>query len=277
MIQPVMERYLIDLLAAPNTPIVVMKQSLSDIAVHWHDFYELVFVLSGISRHICNGQDELVGAGSSMLLSPTDFHGFELVSEEPLTCYNVVIDPWVAEGHLHGLLSAEKASHPWAVEDFSEARPDFERLWIESRGGRPGAARVLDAALACLLVGFARRVSPAATSAGPAEEDPVRRALFYIDQHFREPLSLAAVAAQAFLSPNYFSERFHELTGISFQAYVQQSRLRFARSLLAATDMAVTDAAFAAGFNSPSHFGRAYRARYGCSPTFDRGQLVRTG
>lgn len=277
MMQPVLERYTLDLLAAPNTPIVVMKQFLTDIAVHWHDFYELVFVRSGRSRHTCNGQDRLVSAGSSMLLSPTDFHGFELLSAEPLVCYNVLIDPWVAERHLHGLLRSEKASCPWAVDDFSTARGDFERLWTESRGERAEAARMVEAVLACILIGFARELAPETPGAPAADDEPVRRALFFIDQHFREPLSLAEVAAQAFLSPNYFSQRFHELTGISFQAYVQQSRLRFARSLLAATDMWVTDAALAAGFNSPSHFSRAYRTRYGCSPTSARGLAIAAG
>jgi AraC-like DNA-binding protein/quercetin dioxygenase-like cupin family protein len=281
MMQPVLERYTLDLLATPNTPVVVMKQSVTDIAVHWHDFYELVHVLSGRSRHTCNGQPGVVSAGSSMLLSPSDFHGFEPLSEEPseepLVCFNVVIDPWVAERHLRGLLDSEKTLHPWVIDDFSAARSDFDRLWAESQGARPGAARLVEALLACILITFARELAPATQRPTGADDDPVRRALFYIDQHFREPITLADVAAQAFLSPNYFSERFHQLTGISFQTYVQQSRLRFARSLLAATDTGVTEAALAAGFNSPSHFGRAYRARYGCSPRSDRSPVLTAG
>jgi len=278
MIQPVLERYTLDLLAAPNTSVVVMEQSLEDVAVHWHDFYELVYVLDGESDHICNGRTQRVVAGSSMLLSPTDFHGFRLVSEQPLRAYNVVIDPWLAERLLNGQLASEKTSRPWVVDDFSAARADFDRLWDESRGGQPGADSVVEAVLTCILVGFARRQHGSARSSGPTDdssgpaEDHLRRALFFLDQHFREPLTLAEVAAHANLSPNYFSERFHELTGISFQGYVQQSRLRFARSLLAATEMGVTEAALAAGFNSPSHFARAYRARYGCSPSGDRSQ-----
>jgi AraC-like DNA-binding protein len=274
MTQPVLERYTLDLLAAPQTPIVVMRQSLSDIAVHWHDFYELVLVLGGTSRHICNGQERLVSAGSAMLLSPSDFHGFQLLSTEPLTSFNVVIDPWVAERHLHGLLRSEKASCPWAIDDFSASRGDFERLWTESQAALRGAPWMVEAVLACILISFARELAPVTAGSPAPDDDPVRRALFFIDQHFREPLSLAEVAAKAFLSPNYFSQKFHELTGISFQGYVQQSRLRFARSLLAATDMAVTDAALAAGFNSTSHFGRAYRSRYGRSPTSDRCHLA---
>jgi AraC-like DNA-binding protein len=87
-------------------------------------------------------------------------------------------------------------------------------------------------------------------------------------------ISITVAPAVAHLSPNYFSERFRAATGIPFQTYLQDRRLRFARSLLAATDLGVTEVCYAAGFNSPSHFGRAYRRRYGESPSARRGQQV---
>jgi transcriptional regulator GlxA family with amidase domain len=89
----------------------------------------------------------------------------------------------------------------------------------------------------------------------------------YVDRHFREPLTLADAAAQAHLSANYFSERFRQYTGTSFQTYLQERRLRFARSLLASTSLPVTEVCHAAGFHNLSHFGRAYRQRYGVSPS----------
>ncbi|ETK32863.1 helix-turn-helix transcriptional regulator [Microbispora sp. ATCC PTA-5024] len=69
------------------------------------------------------------------------------------------------------------------------------------------------------------------------------------------------------VSPNYFSERFRDHTGSSFQVYLQERRLRFARSLLASTSLSVTEVCHAAGFNTLSHFRRAYRRRYGSAPS----------
>jgi transcriptional regulator GlxA family with amidase domain len=98
-------------------------------------------------------------------------------------------------------------------------------------------------------------------------DDDLRRAVLFVDRHFREQITLADAAAQAHLSPNWFSERFREHTGTSFQSYLQERRLRFARSLLAATSLAVTEVCHAAGFGNLSHFGRAYRRRYGAPPS----------
>jgi len=91
----------------------------------------------------------------------------------------------------------------------------------------------------------------------------ITRAVLYVDRHFRQPLTLKAVAAQAHLSRNYFSGRFRDVTGTSFQTYLQQRRLHFARSLLASSRLGMSEVCHASGCNSVSHFSRAYRLRYG--------------
>jgi AraC-like DNA-binding protein len=88
-----------------------------------------------------------------------------------------------------------------------------------------------------------------------------------MEQHYRDPLSLELVAAKAHLSPNYFSQLFHEIVGVAFQEHLQILRVRFARSLLRATDMSVTDICYASGFRTLSHFERTFKEEYGTSPS----------
>ena len=52
--------------------------------------------------------------------------------------------------------------------------------------------------------------------------------------------------------------------------FYQQLRLGRARELLQQTDMSITSICVACGFESPSHFSRTYRARFGASPRSDR-------
>jgi len=52
--------------------------------------------------------------------------------------------------------------------------------------------------------------------------------------------------------------------------FYQNLRLDRARELLQQTDMSITSVCVACGFESPSHFSRAYRARFGTSPRNDR-------
>ncbi|HYO32122.1 MAG TPA: AraC family transcriptional regulator [Nocardioidaceae bacterium] len=266
-----------DALASEDAEIRVMRQELQSIAVHWHDFYELVYVVDGSAEHVVNGVAEPVRPGSVFLLTPTDFHALQAIGDRPLTCYNVVIDVRVADRLLDEVLPGARGWPPCAVDGWADARSDFERLWRESQSAEPGAVALIESVVACALIELGRSWQgqkgfvPEPLSDVAAD---LRRAVMFVDRNFREPLALADVAAQAHLSPNYFSERFRQATGSSFQAYLQARRLRFARSLLASTDLGVTEVCHAAGFQSPSHFGRAYRRRYGEPPSACRSEIT---
>ena len=269
------ERYVAEDLLAPTTAVSVKAQAIRRVDVHWHDYYELVYVSAGTATHAINGEDHRLARGSVFLLTPADFHEMRADSEEPLSCYNVVIDAWHWETRLAALFSSGPEDMPWVMSDLPALEPDFERLWHEFRAGRPGAAPMMHAVLACIVVELGRQspTGPRFRRAGDRdlETSDIKRAVLYVDRHFRAPLTLADVAAQAHLSPNYVSERFRVFTGTTFQRYLQQRRLRFARSVLASTNLGITEICHAAGFNSLSHFGRAYRNQYGESPTDSRG------
>jgi AraC-like DNA-binding protein/mannose-6-phosphate isomerase-like protein (cupin superfamily) len=269
------ERFSVEALVLPDMGARVMRPRLRNVDVHWHDFYEMSLVLDGEADHVVNGERRTIRPGSAFLLSPADFHAIRLTGDEVLTCYNTVIDSGVMERQLSDLGPPTVDGFPWQTDDFADAEPDFRRLQAECDEPRLGSARMTGALVACLVVELARRSQPALDPDRQPADEGLRSAVLYVDRHFREPISLAGAAARAHLSPNYFSERFRQYAGQPFQVYLQERRLRFARSLLASTSLSVTEICHAAGFNSLSHFGRAYRRRYGLSPSARRDRSLR--
>ncbi|MEU2615004.1 AraC family transcriptional regulator [Micromonospora sp. NPDC007271] len=263
------ERFSSESLLLPDSGARVMRPRLRTVDVHWHDYYELCLVVSGVAEHVVNGAPRRIGRGSAFLLSPADFHAIRPLGHEPLDCYNTVIDPGLMERQLAGLGPPSVGDLPWQTDDFLDAEVDLRRLQAEFEEPRLGSARLVEALVGCLVVELARRqlVEAAVADHRLGVSDELRAAVRFVDRHFREPISLADAARRAHLSSNYFSERFREYTGSSFQLYLQERRLRFARSLLASTSLSVTEVCHAAGFNSLSHFGRAYRRRYGTAPS----------
>ncbi|HYO31652.1 MAG TPA: AraC family transcriptional regulator [Nocardioidaceae bacterium] len=265
-----LERYVAEDLLAPTSRLTVKLQHVHNVDVHWHDFYELAYVVEGHAEHRVNGVPHELSAGSAFLMTPADFHELHTLGHQPLSYYNVVIDPSLLESRAEALFASGLPRSLCAVRDMAGLQDDFGRLWHEFQRDRPGAVPMRQALLECILVEFGRGCAtqtfeePSPTT---GDQAAIKRAVLFVDHHFREPLTLAGVAAQAHLSPNYFSERFREFTGTPFQAYLQQRRLSFARSLLASTHLGVTEVCHAAGFNTLSHFGRAYRSRYGESPS----------
>ena len=268
MTDPV-ERFSVENLLLPDLGARVLRQRLGSADVHWHDYYELNLVLSGEAEHVVNGERHQLRPGSGFLLSPADFHEIRAIGPEPLTCLNTVVDPALMEAQLEAVGPAALDGFPWLTDDFADAEDDLRRLQAEFEEPRLGSRRVTEALVACLVVELARRCGVGAhrPARGSGVDDDLRAAVLFVDRHFREPITLAAAARQAHLSPNYFSERFRRYTGTPFQLYLQERRLRFARSLLAATDLSVSEVCHASGFNSLSHFGRAFRRRYGVAPS----------
>jgi AraC-like DNA-binding protein/mannose-6-phosphate isomerase-like protein (cupin superfamily) len=272
------ERYGIDELldADPNDgsarrrrSFAVQVPALTSIGVHWHDYYELGFVLDGRASHVVNGLVHTLTPGSVFLLSPADFHAIESSGTQPLVMVNAVLHPELVERTLESVRSGDPHL-PWSAPDLAAASADLGRIPDELLTRRPGWDVLVESALTAAVVQLARTRGdddPAEDAGGPAASAHVRRAVRHVEQHFREPLTLAQVAAVAHLSPHWFSEQFRRATGDSFQSYLKRRRLQFARALLDSTQLGVTEVSQAAGFNDPSYFGRAYREQYGVPPS----------
>ena len=89
----------------------------------------------------------------------------------------------------------------------------------------------------------------------------------FIEKHFGEELSLRRVAKAVNIHPNYLSERFRQITGVTFVEYVARTRFERACGLLHNGDVRISEIAFAAGFQSLSQFNRVFKRLSGKSPT----------
>jgi len=96
----------------------------------------------------------------------------------------------------------------------------------------------------------------------------MQRVLDHIDQHLEHDLDLAAVSGVAAFSKYHFHRQFTAIFGLSVHRYVQLARMKRASYQLAYRGAAsVTDVAMDAGYNAPDAFARAFRQRFGQSPS----------
>ncbi|HEX3931184.1 MAG TPA: AraC family transcriptional regulator [Nocardioides sp.] len=269
------ERFGIDALVAADSTgprrrprrFAVQVPELTSVEVHWHDYYELGVVLEGCGSHVVNGGAHDLGPGDAFLLSPADFHALE--ARTSLLMVNAVLHPELVEPTLETVRTGDPGL-PWHAGELAPVRAAIGAVRREVARREPGWELVVESALTAALVGLARSCGDADTE---REEDDqggsihLRRAVRYVEQHFREPLTLGQVAAVAHLSPHWFSEQFRRTTGDSFQSYLKRRRLRFARALLESTRLGVTEVGLAAGFGDPSYFGRAFRQEFGVPPS----------
>jgi AraC family transcriptional regulator len=89
----------------------------------------------------------------------------------------------------------------------------------------------------------------------------------FVHENLHENVSLMQMAEEAKLSPAYFSQMFHQSTGVAPHQFVLRARVERAKELLVKEDARVLDVAIACGFQTQQHFARAFRALCKMSPT----------
>lgn len=95
----------------------------------------------------------------------------------------------------------------------------------------------------------------------------MQRVLDHIDRHLDENLDLEAMSDVAAFSKFHFHRQFTATFGLSVHRYVQLARMKRASYRLAYDAQSVTDIAMDAGYDAPDAFARAFRQRFGQSPS----------
>jgi AraC family transcriptional regulator len=95
---------------------------------------------------------------------------------------------------------------------------------------------------------------------------PVDKALWYIESHFRDDISLDDIARNGGVSRFHLSRAFAAATDHSVIGYLRGRRLTEAGRRLAQGAPDILDVALEAGYNSHEAFTRAFRDLFGVTP-----------
>lgn len=90
--------------------------------------------------------------------------------------------------------------------------------------------------------------------------------LMFVAHHFADRISIADVAAQADISPNYAISLFRKMLGQTIKEHITDMRIFHAKMLLSESDRKILTIAMDCGFGSLSSFYEAFHNRTGFSP-----------
>jgi AraC-like DNA-binding protein len=109
--------------------------------------------------------------------------------------------------------------------------------------------------------GMLRQMIPSNSAA-----NNIARAIKHIRNNYRTGLLITEVAREVNMSESSFYQKFREITGTTPHQYQKSLRLIEAHTLLSLDGYAVSNAAFAVGYESASHFSRDYLKKFGIPP-----------
>ena len=247
------------------------------VQVHHHDFYEVYFLLDGDVEYWVDGSIYRLRPGDLMLINPQEFHR-PIVTGDTAIYERIVL--WINQEYLENLAQNrflsrcfDKASptHTNLLHPSAAARASLHdrlaQLVREYYSNEPGA----DTCATGLFLQFMTEVNRMALRAdarreAQQESSPlVSRVLTYIREHYRDELSLDALAQQFYVSKYHLSHEFSHEVGIGVYRYILLHRLSMARQLLASGG-SPGEVCVHCGFKDYTSFFRAFKAEYGISP-----------
>ena len=256
----------------------------SEVALHGHDFLELMYVLSGKAIHTIEGETTTVETGDYYVIDYRTAHSYRQVSEEPFVVLNCLFTPSFIDPALATTQSFNGVLQHYLIRmlrnEKSEARPIYRfhdeegavkelllRMAKEIEEKAVGYLEILRAHLITLIILSLR------SSAFKEKETPVTIACKYISDHYREKITLSEIAARANYSTPHFCKRFKEETGMPFLKYVEHVRATEACRLLANTKEKITYVAEMVGYRDMTAFHEMFRRTVGMTPREYRSSI----
>ncbi|MFP3833762.1 AraC family transcriptional regulator [Chryseobacterium sp. SIMBA_028] len=240
------------------------------------NFFELVYVISGNGVHLVNGNKIAYSAGDLFLITPNDYHGFDLdgICEFLVVRFgeNYIREyQWKSIDHIECLLYY--ASHLSGSVLINNDDKKMTGLLMQNLQQAIEHQSVYNEDLIrhlvnAVLVLAARNIAvikPENISSGA--DIRILQILDYIQEYIREPklLKIETIANEFGLSPTYLGSYFRKQCNESIQQYISSYKIRLIEHRLRFSDKRVHEIADEFGFADESHINKFFKRHRGKS------------
>lgn len=252
-----------------------------DLALHQHDFTELVIITGGSGLHVLRAGTYPLTAGDVFVIPETMRHGYAQTSG--LTLINILFRPT----RLH-LLQAELKKMP-GYHALLMLEPKYRRqhafdshlrlssLALTRAAGLAADLRqeltrhaagyeLMALAIFMQLLGHLARQYEQSPSPDTRALLRISSGISYLERNYQQTIRLQTLCAITHQSPRGLIAAFNAATGMAPIEYLINVRIRRACELLRQNDLTITEAAFRVGFSDSNYFSRQFRKIMAMSP-----------
>lgn len=256
---------------------------------HFHESYELYFLLAGERYYFIDKETFLVKAGMAVLVGRNQLHKTSMAG----SCYHdrilLQMDGAIFQPHLactgaasmKELFDILNGTVEYSQKDWPVVLWLLEQIKLELRSraiGYEGVVKMMVIHLLVLTVRNKCRQQTAGEAQTPMHQK-IREITGYLLTHYDARISLDDLAARFYISKSYLCRIFREVTGVTLIEYQNMARIKAAQKLLKETRLPVTEIAARVGFESITYFERVFKKFTGENPLRYRKKYgaIRTG
>lgn len=257
-----------------KTPMKLHCYRGNDTERHWHPDLELLLVLRGNIELICD--DELIQLHDDDLyaINTNTVHAFR--SSEPSIAVSLRIDPQKINDFDKDIrFKCNSAADNNKGRYYPIKRLIAELVKANANPSDDNYLRnrsIMYSILFELVKNFRTEKNNSEINTKKYFER-LSDILKYIDDHYREALTLNQLAETQHLSVPYLSSFFDKYLGINFLTYYNELRLEHATNELLLSDDSVETIALNNGFTNPRTFVTLFKRKYGTLPSLYRKKI----
>lgn len=247
---------------------------------HFHNQYEIFYLLEGERRFFFDNRSYLVKGGSLILVDENSIHMTTANSEQEIGHDRIILyverDKMKEFDRLFPNLNLVKFFHQhYGVFPLNERQQRefidlYTRLQDEFDSRKRNYRAMIETEIIQYFIRFMRENHTPATEhtdvSAPSKYQNIYAVADYISEHFDETITLDLLADQFYISKYYLSRTFKEITGYGISEYLNIHRIREAKRLLEETDLSVQRIARKLGYESITYFEKVFKTYMTMSP-----------
>ena len=241
-----------------NGKIMVKEKTIVGYPTHWHEFYEIELIISGSGSYIIDGVEKKIEKNMLFFMTPVNFHKVITDGAEVIT---LMFMGEVCDKNMLFKLSSVFDTDSVRLDD-----EDARYLASIMHELNIASAENDDEYSFHLLNSIIGKICRLTNRHEHGHLTKVQTAMLFIQNNFRNEITLNDIADVAGVTPAYMSSIFLKDSGMNFKTYLNGIRYEYAKKLLKYSDMTVLDICFESGFNDYANFERNFRANFGASP-----------
>ena len=232
---------------------------------HTHNFTELFYVIGGVGQFFIEGQTYPVTENDLVIVNPSLEHTEISFNANPLEYIVLGVEGLELSFH-------DSQEERYCIVNFYEVQDTIlfylRSMLREIEDKTPGYEIICQNLMDILTILLMRQTNYVATMSPIQKSSPrlcatVRR---YIDEHFKENITLDTLAELTHVSKYYMVHAFTAEYGISPINYMISCRIDEAKHLLKNGDYSLAVISHTLGFSSPSYFSQTFRKLTDMSP-----------
>jgi len=243
---------------------------------HFHDYYEIYYLLEGKRRYFINHTLYDVSPYDVIIVNKGDIHQCQSVNkDEKYVRYLITFSDSLLNGlgpefdrdFLIKIFETKKIHFPEAMQHtFHMLLHKAETKIKQNDEYSQYIAKLNFLELLVNLNKFATKNTYPLMDDLTVYEDRIQEVCRYICNYYNKPISLDQMAKIAYMSPTYFSKKFKRVTGFGFNEYLNNVRIKMATNLLMETQSPITEIATFCGYQDSNYFGDVFKKIIGVSP-----------